>query len=80
MVNLGKLIGLSVVCPSSENTKSTTENVENTDLKDFCRFEIESESNVVMRWAEGKRINAETPRYFFTLITLYPTFIFQKIP
>ena len=41
-------------------------------LKIQKRFEIESESNVVMRWAEGKKthlINGLTPRYFFTVIT-----------
>ena len=49
-------------------------------LKIQKRFEIESESNVVMRWAEGKKthlITGLTPRYFFTLIT--PPFTFSKI-
>ena len=49
-------------------------------LKIQRRFEIESESNVVMRWAEGKKthlITGLTPRYFFTLIT--PPFTFSKI-
>ena len=48
-------------------------------LKIQKRFEIESESNVVMRWAEGKKthlITGLTPRYFFTLIT--PPFTFSK--
>ena len=51
-------------------------------LKIQKRFEIESESNVVMRWAEGKKthlINGLTPRYFFTVITPLLFSIFSKI-
>ena len=50
-------------------------------LKIQKRFEIESESNVVMRWAEGKKthlINGLTPRYFFTVITPLLFHFFDK--